>query len=57
MTMSGPFSRLMALYNSDFSLSWLGVSDLLSLLLVAGGLGLAGAWLSVLRHLRQIEPS
>jgi len=47
----------MALYNSDFSLSWLGVSDLLTLLVLAGGLGLAGAWLSVLRHLRQIEPS
>ena len=57
VTMSGPFARLMALYNSDFSLSWLGVSDLLTLLVLAGGLGLAGAWLSVLRHLRQIEPS
>ena len=54
--LSGPFTGLMTLYDSEFSLSWLGVSDLLTLLIIAGGLGLAGAWLSVIRHLKQIEP-
>ncbi len=53
---SGPFARLMALYDSDFTLSGLTISDLLLLLVVAGALGLSGAWLSVLRHLRRIEP-
>lgn len=56
LLLSGPFTGLMALYDSEFSLSWLGVSDLLTLLIIAGALGLAGAWLSVIRHLRQIEP-
>ena len=57
LLLSGPFARLMALYDSDFSLSGLSISDLLVLLVFAGGLGLAGAWLSVLRHLRRIEPT
>lgn len=55
--LSGPFARLMALYDSNFSLSGLTASDLFLILLVAGALGLAGAWLSVLRHLRRIEPT
>lgn len=55
--LSGPFGRLMALYDSDFALSGLTMSDLLLLLIVTGGLGLAGAWVSVLRHLRRIEPT
>jgi len=54
--LTGPVSRLMTLYESDFALSGLGFSDLLVLLVVSGGLGLTGAWLSVLRHLRRIEP-
>lgn len=54
--LSGPFTRLMALYDSEFTLSGLTVSDLLLLLILAGFLGLAGAWISVLRHLRRIEP-
>ena len=55
--LSGPFARLMTLYDSEFSLSGLSVSDLLLLLVAAGALGLAGAWISVLRHLRRIEPA
>lgn len=54
--LSGPVGRLMALYGGDFVLTGLSISDLFLLLLVSGGLGLAGAWLSVLRHLRRIEP-
>lgn len=55
--LSGPFARLMTLYDSEFSLSGLSVSDLLLLLMAAGALGLAGAWISVMRHLRRIEPT
>lgn len=55
--LSGPFTRLMALYDSDFTLSGLTASDLLLLLIMAGFLGLAGAWISVLKHLRRIEPT
>jgi cell division transport system permease protein len=55
--LSGPFARLMTLYDSDLSLSGLSVSELLLLLMLAGFLGLAGAWISVLRHLRRIEPT
>jgi len=55
--LAGPFARLMALYDSDFTLTGLTASDLLLLLVVAGALGLSGAWLSVLRHLRRIEPA
>ena len=55
--LDGPVRRLAGLYDSSFllaGLSWEGVG----LLLVAGlGLGLAGSWLAVGRHLRAIEPS
>lgn len=55
--LSGPVHRLAALYQSDFSLSGLGFT--LTLLLVSAGavLGLMGAWLSVGRHLANIEPT
>lgn len=55
--LNGPVHRLAALYQSDFSLS--GVSFTLTLLLIAAGalLGLMGAWLSVGRHLANIEPA
>lgn len=56
LLLAGPLTRVLALYDSDFSLTGLTASDLLALLAVAGGLGLAGAWVSVLRHLRRIEP-
>lgn len=54
--LSGPVSRLSALYGSEFTLLGLGVIN--SLLLWLGGslLGLGGAWLVVGRELRAIEP-
>lgn len=54
--LAGPVGSLVDLYGSDFSLTGLSVSGVLGVLMAAGGLGLAGAWLSVLRHLRRIEP-
>jgi cell division transport system permease protein len=56
LLLSGPVTGLMALYGSDFVLSGLTASDLLTLLVTAGGLGLFGAWISAVRHLRLIEP-
>jgi cell division transport system permease protein len=43
-------------YASQFSLHPLSIGDSLSLLLFSVYLGWLGAWLSVARHLSQIEP-
>jgi cell division transport system permease protein len=56
LLLSGPVTGLMSLYGSDFNLTGLTASDLLILLATSGGLGLVGAWISVVRHLRLIEP-
>ncbi|MDD2913953.1 MAG: permease-like cell division protein FtsX [Gallionella sp.] len=48
---------LAQLYASQFTLHPLSVGDSLSLLLFSVYLGWLGAWLSVARHLSQIEPS
>ncbi len=55
--LAGPVERLAGLYQSPFRLAGLGGSELLILLLLAVGLGLAGSWLAVGRHLREIEPA
>jgi len=49
-------AELATLYGSDFRLTALKSSDSLGLLLLAAGLGWFGAYLSVARHLRLIEP-
>jgi cell division transport system permease protein len=56
MVLSGPVSRLISAYESDFDVIGLGLSQGFLVLIVAAVLGLAGAWISVLRHLRAIEP-
>jgi cell division transport system permease protein len=56
MVLSGPVSRLISAYESDFDVIGLGISQGFLLLIVSALLGLAGAWISVLRHLRAIEP-
>lgn len=45
-----------ALYASDFRLNPLPPQDLASILAFSAALGLAGAWLSVSRHLLEFEP-
>lgn len=47
---------LTQLYASDFSLHPLSLSDSITLLIFSMYLGWLGAWLSVARHLSQIEP-
>lgn len=51
-----PLATLSQLYASNFSLQPLNLNDSLSLLLFSVYLGWLGAWLSVARHLSQIEP-
>jgi cell division transport system permease protein len=49
-------ARLAATYGSDFRLQPLAWGDAVSFLVFASGLGWAGAYLSVSKHLHQIEP-
>ena len=54
--LQGPAARLADLYGSRFSLVTLSAGEVLGLVLIGAGLGLAGSWLSVKRHLRSIDP-
>jgi cell division transport system permease protein len=54
--LQGPSQRLAGLYDSGFELTALGFTNALSLIAIAIGLGYAGAWLAVGRHLKEIEP-
>ncbi len=56
-SLSSPVENLTNLYQSDFSLQGLGFTDGLSLCGFSILLGLAGSWLAVGRHLREIEPT
>ena len=54
--LQGPVSALMQTYDGAFRLQGLGISNSFAVLAGAGLLGWLGAWVSVLRHLRAIEP-
>ncbi|MDZ4201787.1 MAG: permease-like cell division protein FtsX [Gallionella sp.] len=56
MLLNRPLAELSQLYASQFSLHPLSLGDSLSLLLFSLYLGWLGAWLSVTRHLSQLEP-
>ena len=56
LLLRGPVERLALLYQSGFTLQTLGPAGIGLLLLLGTLLGLAGSWLSVGRHLRDIEP-
>ena len=53
----GPLQQLSLLYNKSLLLGVLDLETSLALLGVGILLGLAGSWLAVGRHLRDIEPS
>lgn len=55
--LSGPVIKLAGLYQSDYQLQGLSFYDTLSLWGMAALLGYFGAWLSVSRHLDELEPS
>lgn len=54
--LQAPVSRLAALYQTQFPLSGLGPTALLTLIGTSIALGLLGSWLSVGRHLSACEP-
>ncbi len=49
-------THLAATYGADFRLGLPAPGDLIAVLVFASGLGWAGAWLSVSKHLSEIEP-
>jgi len=51
-----PVAHLAGLYQSQFRISGLNWQQSLQLIGISCGLGLLGSWLSVGRHIRQIEP-
>jgi len=53
---SGPIENLAGLYQSEFALHKMDFETILAILGLSVGLGLAGSWLAVGRHLREIEP-
>lgn len=55
--LEAPLERLLHAYGSAFQVSGVGVAGGLLVLLVAGALGLLGAWISVQRYLRQFRVS
>lgn len=57
LALAGPVANLAGLYNSSFRLSGLGLLHVGALLGGGALLGLAGSWLAVGRHLREIEPT
>ncbi|MFA5679604.1 MAG: permease-like cell division protein FtsX [Pseudomonas sp.] len=54
--LNGTVQQVAALYESDFALAGMPLTDGLTLMAGAMLLGLAGAWLAVGRHIRDIEP-
>lgn len=56
MLLEPPVAQLAELYESQFEILGLGWLGSLLLILVSTLLGLAGAWLAVGRHLREVEP-
>ena len=57
LALAGPVRHLAVLYRSELTLQGLGAGVTLLLLACGALLGLAGAWLAVARHLREIEPA
>ena len=56
VAISTPVEKLTALYQNQFELNNMSFLTTLSLLAVSILLGLAGSWVAVGRHLREIEP-
>ncbi|MDZ7661768.1 permease-like cell division protein FtsX [Thiohalophilus sp.] len=54
--LNGPVEKLAGLYQNSFALSGLNTQTTVTLLVSGVLLGLAGSWIAVGRHLRDIEP-
>ena len=57
LAISGPIERLNLLYQSELALVTFSLRDFVILISSSTLLGLAGSWIAVARHLRQIEPT
>ncbi len=57
LAISGPLQRLNLMYQSEHQLITFSLHDFFILLTSSTLLGLAGSWIAVARHLKQIEPS
>lgn len=57
LIISGPVKNLSALYHSDFELIGLSARESITIIILGICLGWLGSWLSVRRHLHEIEPS
>ena len=55
--LAGPVNQLAEQYNSSYLLQGLTLTEVSQVLGFSAMLGLAGSWISVSRHLRQINPS
>lgn len=55
--LSGPVRELAALYTSDYRLQGASLIQLAALFGSGVGLGLAGSWIAVQRHIKAIEPA
>lgn len=55
--LSGPVRDLASLYASDYRLQAVSAGQFLALFGCGVGLGLAGSWLAVQRHIKAIEPA
>jgi len=55
LLLNSPIQHLASLYHSDFRLHGLGARELLLLAGAGGGLGVAGSWLAVQRHIRHLD--
>lgn len=51
-----PVNQLLALYDSDRSLTGFGPLQALQLLLIGGAMGIVSAWQAAALHLRRVEP-
>ena len=56
LSISSPVEQLTALYQNQFELNNISFFTTILLILISILLGLAGSWLAVGRHLREIEP-
>ena len=54
--LSEPLQVLQSLYESEYTLTWVNFEYSVFMVLGAGFLGWAGAWLAVSRHLKHIQP-
>ena len=54
--LQNPIERLSILYNGAFNVRYLGLSDTLSLLMIASMLGVIGSWIVLRQQLKQIKP-